>query len=98
VKGSIEITISGQPIESIAEAKNSMVNLYPNPADKGWFMISGIENAEQINIIDINGHIIRSIDAFNLKTVEIQLDPIPGLYMVQIIELSGTTYRKVIVN
>jgi hypothetical protein len=62
VKGTMEITISGQPGEAIETSGSSTINLYPNPADRGWFIIDGTEEATQINIIDINGHLVRNID------------------------------------
>jgi endo-1,4-beta-xylanase len=98
VKGTMDITISGQPVigtESIVDASN--ISLYPNPADQGWFIISGMEDAEQINIIDLNGQIVRNLNAINTNAIEIQLDPKPGIFVVQIVEPARTTYKKVVV-
>jgi hypothetical protein len=98
VKGTMKITISGQPGEAIETSGSSTINLYPNPADTSWFIIDGMKEAKQINIFDINGYMVMNIDPMSCASIEVQLDSPLGIYIIQVVEKQQTTYRKIIIN
>lgn len=67
-------------------AQASQVRVYPNPATGGRLTLSGLRNAAQVRVLDLQGRVVQQLSAKALPTQELQLAVAPGLYVVQIEE------------
>lgn len=76
---------------------SNQVRLYPNPS-KGIIYVKN-ETSSQVEIIDINGRIIRKLDRVE-GGASIDLSDVPsGVYLAKIVSANGTiTNQKIILN
>ena len=65
-----------------AASETPEVSVYPNPAKETLF-IAGLENAAQIEILNLNGQVVKTFDRFSGN--QISLSGIPeGIYLIRI--------------
>lgn len=82
-------------VRKIQIDQQELIVVYPNPAQYKLFL-KGIEQAEQIRLLNVNGHIVKEVAAAN----EINIADLPaGLYTVQIV-LKGNQIvdRKLVIT
>jgi hypothetical protein len=78
--------------------------VYPNPAsDKVSVMINATSsNNAQVNIIDIKGAIVKSINnklVSGLNVMELSVADLPkGMYFVQVTSNEGTSTKKLVIE
>jgi hypothetical protein len=100
---SFENVSSRTSVASVYSNKSSMV-VYPNPAsDKVSVMINATSsNNAQVNIIDIKGAIVKSINnklVSGLNVMELSVADLPkGMYFVQITSNEGTSTKKLVIE
>ena len=69
--------------------------LFPNPTT-GSFAVTGVDNIESINILDINGQLIKTKDCKN-STAFIDISGLPyGIYIVHVVSKGGKYIGKII--
>ncbi|MDF7811618.1 endo-1,4-beta-xylanase [Hymenobacter sp. YC55] len=78
--------------------QNAALTLSPNPAANGRFVLQGMEKAQTIRVLDLNGRLVKEVKAVNQATTEVALQVSPGLYVVQVIDGYGVTSRKLLVE
>jgi len=77
---------------------NSSYTIYPNPVTQQTLNITGAENISMVRFYSANGKIIKSITNTNQKTISLEIDFLPGIYMVQLTSDKKTTTRKIVVK
>ena len=93
----------GTNVKNVASNENGLV-IFPNPAnDKVSVMVNATSsNNAQINIIDIKGAIIKSINnklVSGVNVVELSVADLPkGMYFVQVISNEGTSTKKLVIE
>lgn len=76
---------------------NNNYNLYPNPIDAGGAIkISNINEIEYINVLDLKGSVVKTINKSELKS-EIIFNT-PGLFIVETKTSNGVFRNKIIVK
>lgn len=82
-------------VRKIQMDQDELIAIYPNPAQHKLFL-KGIEQAEQIRIRNVNGHIVKTAAVAN----EINIADLPaGLYTVQIVfKGNQITDRKLVIT
>ncbi|UOQ64270.1 endo-1,4-beta-xylanase [Hymenobacter volaticus] len=78
--------------------QNAALTLSPNPATNGRFVLQGMEKAQTIRVLDLNGRLVKEVKGTNQTTTEVALHVSPGLYVVQVIDGYGVTSRKLLVE
>jgi len=97
--GTLSVTISNQAsaVTGIDELGNLI--FYPNPAQKGIFTVKGLIGFERMDIMDIRGNMVKSVDLENLNSVEVQMIGHPkGIYIVQLFDGSQFIFKKIVLN
>jgi endo-1,4-beta-xylanase len=88
--------ISGIPPVLIKEEYS--LKIFPNPAINGSFIIQGIENMNRVKVFDIMGKQIQAIDILNQSVIEIELNTVPGIYVIQISDEQISLFRKIMIR
>lgn len=85
------------PENEITDDKHEKVNLYPNPVkDVITLKLESTPEDCQFRILDIQGR-EQITGILNMKKTEINLEKLkPGLYIIEVITVSGKTSRKII--
>jgi len=97
--GTLSVTISNQAsaVTGIDELGNLI--FYPNPAQKGIFTVKGLIGFERMDIMNIRGNMVKSVDLENLNSVEVQMIGHPkGIYIVQLFDGSQFIFKKIVLN
>ncbi len=71
------------------------ISIYPNPSN-GKFSISG-NNIEKVEILNLNGQIIKTIDNFDNKVLDLKQYP-AGIYQIKVIQKDKVFIEKLILN
>jgi hypothetical protein len=93
----------GTNVKNVNSNENGLV-IFPNPAsDKVSVMINAISsNNAQINIIDIKGAIVKSMDGklvSGVNVMELSVADLPkGMYFVQVTSNEGTSTKKLVIE
>jgi endo-1,4-beta-xylanase len=84
--------------ESIHHETNeeSAVTIYPNPAHNRNITINNTQGITQIRIIDSFGTIIKELAVHDEETINIEVNAVPGLYLIIINDNQNSVFRKVI--
>jgi endo-1,4-beta-xylanase len=84
--------------ESIFPETNdeSAVTVYPNPAHSGNITINNTLGVTEIRIVDSYGSIIKERAVHNEETINIEVDAVPGLYLIILNDNHNPVFRKVI--
>ncbi|WP_432412298.1 T9SS type A sorting domain-containing protein [Rasiella sp. SM2506] len=84
-RGKVSIYDDGSVLSTINFEKSHLFKLYPNP-NKGIFNISFTESQPRItvNIVDLLGRQIVTVDYFNTNTVAVDENLKAGVYLVEI--------------
>lgn len=93
----VEVSIAG--IDEINGAGGRPI-LYPSPANH-TIVLEGAQPMQSIEVIDVNGQIVRTAPVHNRFRVEVRSDDLPsGTYVVRVQLLNGTTHhlRAVVVH
>jgi hypothetical protein len=93
----------GTNVKNVNSNENGLV-IFPNPAsDKVSVMINAISSSNaQINIIDIKGAIVKSMDGklvSGVNAMELSVADLPkGMYFVQVASNEGTSTKKLVIE
>jgi len=103
---SVEITEAGcvdtsacilLEFEGIDETGDEQFLLYPNPAHSNLVLDLGKTTSAIIEIIDVNGKLIRSVSVNEKQFVEIDLNLVQsGIYFVSVITENGKTTNRLV--
>ncbi len=106
-----ELTVSGFTVQSVLQYQteatlttlgtndfipNQELSLYPNPAIN-QFTVKNIEENSTIEIVDINGRIVKTITQNTNNAIDIT-ELTSGYYMVQINGNHGKTVKKLVIK
>lgn len=78
--------------------QNAALTLSPNPAADGHFVLQGLEKAQTVRVLDLNGRLVKEVKGANQTTMDVSLQVTPGLYVVQVLDAYGVTSRKLVVE
>ena len=80
---------------------NSVLSIYPNPSN-GLMTIKNIGvNLKAVNVTDINGRLIKTIDLNNSSTnaiLDLSTDLASGLYFITVVSEKGNLLKKIIIE
>ena len=92
------VTITGQTSGiQVTGLNGEDINIYPNPAADGIFTINGLRNAQLIRIMDLDGRIVKNINAAGKTSVELRLNVSPGIYVIRISDNKESIYKKIMI-
>jgi hypothetical protein len=93
----------GTNVNNVNSNENGLV-IFPNPAsDKVSVMVNATSsNTAQVNIIDIKGAIVKSMDGklvSGVNVMELSVADLPkGMYFVQVTSNEGTSTKKLVIE
>ena len=94
----IEVILTVEECVGINTLEMSNVKIYPNP-NNGEFIISNSIEINKIDIISVQGKVVRTINNINLKTIDINLTDLDkGMYLINIETSNGRTTKPVMVK
>jgi endo-1,4-beta-xylanase len=84
--------------ESISPEINdeSAVTVYPNPAHNGNITINNTLGVTEIRIVNSYGSIIKELAVHDEETINIEVNAVPGLYLIILNDNHNPVFRKVI--
>ena len=89
------------PVTAINDLKSngSGVDMYPNPTLDGRFTIVVPNGAEAVNILDLGGRLVKTLNLSGEPAVEVNLEQASaGMYVVQIVNNHDFIYKKLIIR
>ena len=82
----------------ISELANSNLAIFPNP-NKGEFTVSNSSEIINVNITDVQGKIVYSMNNVNLNKMDVNISDLEkGMYMINVETVDGTITESVIVQ
>jgi len=82
----------------ISELTNSNLAIFPNP-NKGEFTVSNSSEIINVNITDVQGKIVYSMNNVNLNKMDVNISDLEkGMYMINVETVDGTITESVIVQ
>src|SRR5512133_126576 len=67
------------------------ISVYPNPVTNGIVNITGIQDMDAIDVLDLQGHVISTVDFGGMDTAQINLSDYKGLLFIRIIKDKAVT-------
>jgi len=98
IKGTASIVISNQTTGISDKALAEKITVFPNPAVNGNFTISGIENIERIELVNMIGEKVITYDNLNQSSINIQVNVPEGIYIVNLTDGKQTVTKKIVIN
>ncbi|NJK86801.1 MAG: T9SS type A sorting domain-containing protein [Bacteroidales bacterium] len=93
VSGTLDITID--MVSSIETGKTNKLTAYPNPVSD-FLTISGEVEIMRINIINVNGQVIKTIDQVNSTETVVDMSELSrGLYLLNISTEKGNSFHRI---
>lgn len=80
---------------------NSVLSIYPNPSNGLMTIKNNGVNLKAVNVTDINGRLIETIDLNNSSTnaiLDLSTDLASGLYFITVISEKGNLVKKIIIE
>ncbi len=74
------------------------VTIYPNPSDGFISLVLGNLKDVSINVINVNGQSVYYETGINATIYEIELDTIPGFYIIEVSSQGEQAYYKLVVK
>lgn len=90
------VVFPGMQHTSSVEESTYLVRIYPNPANNILF-IKGLNQASLLEIIDLNGRYVKTIQGFNTSQIDIS-DVKQGMYYLRLTNDSMTAVHKLVVE
>ncbi|MEX0595638.1 MAG: T9SS type A sorting domain-containing protein, partial [Candidatus Paceibacterota bacterium] len=82
---------------SVGDASLNSIKVYPNPTSDNLYISGSNLAINNIEVLDVNGRILKSVDFANLTEVSIDLSGLTnGVYIVSIKSDEGTINRKIV--
>jgi endo-1,4-beta-xylanase len=73
-------------------------SFYPNPVSNGYIILINSENISEISIFNINGVPVRNIIVTGNSGIRIELDLVPGIYLIQFKNKDKSSIEKLIIQ
>ncbi len=80
---------------------NSVLSIYPNPSNGLMTIKNNGVNLKVVNVTDINGRLIKTIDLNNSSTnaiLDLSTDLASGLYFITVVSEKGNLVKKIIIE
>lgn len=90
--GSVASGITWCVNTSVTENAMGSLDIYPNPATTQLYVIARGNAALEIDILDLNGKVVRS--AYNVQFISVIGLP-PGMYFVRVVNEQSTVIKKI---
>ena len=97
IEGSLDVIIQTEQV-SVTKSPSERVTIYPNPSHGGSFRISGMENIDRLNVIDMTGKVTDTFECSNTPSLEIDLKGESGLYLLEFTGEQSHFYKKMVVG
>jgi hypothetical protein len=97
VYGSFDITIIEKVIGGLNAIGFGKIAIYPNPVINGNFTISGIENINLIELIDLSGTKLAEFSNYYQPSINLYLNISPGIYILKLSDGKQSDYKKITV-
>jgi hypothetical protein len=97
VTGSANITITNNETNVTEMSIIEHIIVFPIPAINGSFAIQGIENINEIEILDITGRKIKEYNNLDQSSIDIHLND-KGVYLIMFFAGKNYNYKKLIVD
>jgi hypothetical protein len=98
VSGSMDITIENPPTGIKNNLQAQDIQVFPNPTMDGKFTLQGLESISLIEIIDITGRKIKEVSTLNEKSIDVQLDALPGIYLIKLSNDRLSVFKRLVVK
>jgi hypothetical protein len=97
-KGTAYITISNQTTELSEKALADQISVYPNPAANGHFIIKGIENIKNIELVNLLGEKVIGFDNLDQADINVQVNVPEGIYLLNLSDGNHSVIKKIVVK
>ncbi|MBL7969409.1 MAG: endo-1,4-beta-xylanase [Prolixibacteraceae bacterium] len=94
-KGTASITISNQTTGLPEGLLADQISVFPNPAANGCFTIDGIDEIQEIEMIDLAGRRIVSYTNLDQSSLQLQVDIPEGMYILNLKSDKLTIQKKI---
>ena len=93
-----EAVVTVEDCSNINELSKENVTIYPNP-NKGEFSVTNSSDIINLNITDVQGKVVHSMNDINLNNVEIDITDLEkGMYLINVETVNGTVTETVVVK
>lgn len=92
------VIVTFDPCLGVAENENFSVSVYPNPSKNTFTVDAGVNAINSLEIVDMNGKIISSIEGNNTATLTVDHQLENGVYLVRIVSGSSTKIQRIVVQ
>jgi endo-1,4-beta-xylanase len=98
VSDTLGITIVEKLPSAISNKVFQNVQLFPNPAINGIFILSGIQDIGEITVMNLTGEPVSDFRNSGQSTMNISLQVMPGIYILKFVSGNQFSYRKVVIR
>lgn len=92
------VVVTFDPCLGISENENFTVSLYPNPTKNTFTVDAGVNEINSLEIVDMNGKVISSIEGKNTTTLTVDHQLQNGVYLVRIVSGTSTKIQRIVVQ
>jgi hypothetical protein len=92
------VVVTFDPCLGISENENFTVSLYPNPTKNTFTVDAGVNEINSLEIVDMNGKVISSIEGKNTTTLTVDHQLQNGVYLVRIVSGTATKIQRIVVQ
>jgi Secretion system C-terminal sorting domain len=92
------VIVTFDPCLGISENENFTVSLYPNPSKNTFTVDAGVNEINSLEIVDMNGKVISSIEGKNTTTLTVDHQLQNGVYLVRIVSGTSTKIQRIVVQ
>jgi len=98
IKGTKTITITDPPTGLSEKLNTGFIKIFPNPAVNGKFTISGIENIERIELVNLVGEKVIAYDNLKESSLNIQVNVPEGFYILNLSDGKQSVNKKIVIK
>lgn len=98
IKGTKVITITDPPTGLSDKLNAGFIKVYPNPAVNGNFTIAGIESVKQIELINLLGEKVVTLNNLNQSSLNIQVNVPEGIYFLKLFDGHQSVSKKIVIK
>lgn len=92
------LSACGEVPTGIEDFEKAGIKVYPNPVQNGRLTLSITHEITAINILGLDGQLVKNIAPSGSNILEANLQVPPGVYIVQMVSNKASVYSKIVVK